>query len=247
MRTFFRLVLLALILLVVAMISALTAMQIAIHGREVSVPDFLGKTPAEAARISEQDGLPVEVERQYYSATVAAGKIVSQTPAAGTKVRRGWQVRVAESLGPQRVQIPNVTGESQRAAEINIRRRGLDITSIAEIAVPGTIADRVLSQSPPANATDVSAPKISLLVSAAPPSPSFVMPSLIGQSLGTATASMRSAGLQLGKVSIADMAVNATAPVAPPAPISPASVIVGQNPIAGQKVNEGVLVTFTVR
>ena len=164
-KSFFRLVLLALFLLVVAMVSALTAMRFAVHGREVSMPNFTGATPAEARRVAEQNGLQIDVERQYYSATIPEGRILSQLPPAGTKVRRGWEVRVAQSLGPQRVEIPNLLGDSQRAADISIQRRGLNIGAIAQLEVPGTPADQVLSQSPPANANGVSAPKISLLIS----------------------------------------------------------------------------------
>jgi beta-lactam-binding protein with PASTA domain len=254
MKAFFRLVLLTLVLLVIALVSALTAMQIAIHGREVYVPNLLGKTPAEAAAIADQDGLPLEVERQYYSSTIPEGRVLSQVPAAGTRVRRGWQLRVAESLGPQRVQIPNAVGESERAAEINIRRRGLDIASVAQIAMPGIPADRVLSQSPPANASDISAPRISLLVSDSSPPRMFVMPSLIGQSVGTATSALRDGGLQPGKVSIAvpetDANVLTAASGSPPSPILPtsaASIIVSQNPVLGQKVIEGASVNFVVR
>ena len=57
MKSFFRLVLLALVLLVVALVSALTAMRFVIHGREVAVPNLVGKTPAEARRIAEESGL----------------------------------------------------------------------------------------------------------------------------------------------------------------------------------------------
>ena len=48
MKSFFRLVLLALFLLVVALVSALTAMRLAIHGHEVAVPDLV------AARVLPQ-------------------------------------------------------------------------------------------------------------------------------------------------------------------------------------------------
>ncbi len=51
---------------------------------------------------------------------------MTQVPPPGTKVRRGWSIRVAQSLGPQRVAIPDVTGGSERVAELNIRRRGLE-------------------------------------------------------------------------------------------------------------------------
>ena len=54
MKSFFRLVLLALVLLVVALISALTAMRLAIHGHEVAVPDLVGKNPAVARMIADR-------------------------------------------------------------------------------------------------------------------------------------------------------------------------------------------------
>jgi len=46
MKRFFQLVLLALVLVAVAMISALTAMRLAIHGRQVRVPKVVGMTEA---------------------------------------------------------------------------------------------------------------------------------------------------------------------------------------------------------
>ena len=251
MRSFFRLVLLGLVLLVVALVSAVAAMQIAIHGREVNVPNLAGKTPAEARRIAEQEGLSADVESQYYSSTVPEGRILSQAPIAGTKVRRGWQVRLAQSLGPQRVQIPNAIGESERAAEISIRRRGLDISSIAQVSVRGSPADRILAQNPLPNASEISAPQIGLLISDTPPPEAFVMPSFTGQTLGSATSALRGAGFQVGKVSrVPSTNAASTAAIAAPSPASPAtggSVIVSQDPISGQKVMKGASVNFTVR
>src|SRR5690348_1385832 len=124
MRPFIRFALRALVLIVVAMTSAVITMSIALHGREVSVPDLVGKTPAEARKLADASGLALNMERQYYSFKVPEGHVLSQLPPAGMKVKRGWEVRVAESLGPQRVEIPNVLGQSQRAAELNIQRRG---------------------------------------------------------------------------------------------------------------------------
>lgn len=183
---------------------------------------------------------------------------MTQLPLPGTKVRRGWQVRVAQSMGPQRVSIPDVTGQSERAAELNIRRRGLEVSSTAEMQFPGTPADQVLAQSPPANASEVSAPKTSLLLSVPADPPAFVMPSFIGQALGSASRALQDAGFKLGTVSMAPPTVN-TAPQASspptnaaatstsPAQPSPASIIVTQTPPAGQRVLAGVVVNFEVR
>ncbi|HXM66921.1 MAG TPA: PASTA domain-containing protein [Candidatus Acidoferrum sp.] len=257
MKPLFRFALLAMALVVIALLSALTAMRLAIHGQEVQVPSVIGLSPVDAERAVAGLGLQIEVERQYYSPAIPEGRIMTQMPLAGTKVRRGWQVRVAQSIGPQRVSIPDVTKEGQRAAELNIRRRGLEVASIAEIQLPGTAADQVLAQSPPANANQVAAPRTSLLVSDAPDAPAFVMPNFVGQPLGSATRTLQDAGFKLGTVSMAppspsstneaiDNAPSSPTPIVSEQP-SPASIIVTQWPPAGQKVLVGAVVNCEVR
>lgn len=251
MKTLFRFALTALMLLLVAMASALLAMRFAIHGSEVTVPQLVGLTPPEAERAVAGLGLSVEIERQYYSADVAEGKIISQIPAAGMKVRRGWQVRAAQSLGPQRVVIPDVLGQSGRAADLNIRRRGLDIGSVAYLQMPGVTSDQVLAQSPPPSASGVSVPRISLLVTAGPEPPAFVMPSFLGQTLGTVNLALLDAGFHVGNVTVAapppDNASGSITLIPPPPQPSPASIIVSQTPAPGQRVNAGATVNFEVR
>src|SRR5215469_8526784 len=269
MKSGIRFVLLALVLVIIAMISALTAMRFAIHGQEVSVPPLVGLTPVEAERAASGVGLQISIERQYYSPEIPEGKIMSQLPLAGTKVRRGWQVRVAESLGPIRVAIPDVTGQSEHAAELNIRRRGLDIASMAEVDASSIPADQVLAQNPTANSGQVVAPKISLLLSLAPQPKAFVMPSFVGQPLGTVSRTLQDSGFRLGNVGIAAAPIaplpdqagasginlpaappnqpSAPAQQTPPPQPSPASIIVTQAPAPGQKVMAGAVVSFEVR
>ena len=261
MKAAIRFVLLALVLIVVAMLSALTAMRLAIHGQEVTVPPLVGMAPVDAERTTAGLGLQMSIERQYYSPQIPEGKIMSQLPLPGTKVRRGWQVRVAQSLGPTRVAIPDVTGQSEYAAELNIRRRGLDVASMAEVDDADVPADQVLAQSPIANAVQVVAPKISLLVTAAPQPQAFVMPSFLGDLLGSASKTLQDAGFRLGNVSVApppaaapdaagqsspDVSPTTGAPPAPQQP-SPASMIVTQWPSPGMKVTAGAVVSFEVR
>jgi beta-lactam-binding protein with PASTA domain len=255
MKSAFRFIMLALVLLIVAMVSALTAMRFAIHGQEVAVPALVGLTPQQAEHAVTSAGLQMTIERQYYSPQIPEGKIMSQLPQPGTKVRPGWQIRLAQSLGPTRVVIPDVIGQSEHAAELNIRRRGLEIASTAEVEMGGIPADQVLSQSPPANATQVLAPRINLLVTAAPDLQSFVMPSFIGQPLGTASRTLQDSGFRLGNVSVTPPAPTPDASgngssiveIPPPAQASPASMIASQSPAAGQKVVAGTTVNFEVR
>lgn len=259
----------ALLLVTVALVSALVTMRIALHAREVKVPDLHNRTPSEARRLAEQEGLAAQMDRQYYSPVVPEGRILSQTPVAGSIVRRGWDVRFAVSLGPQRVTIPQVVGQSERAAGITLQQRGLDI-SVSEINVPGAAPGQVLAQDPPADATDVAVPKVNLIVAAQNPAPeAYVMPSFVGRPLGSVALALKDAGFTLGKVTIADQtqatsppptgspiqsspqAMPASATPAPPsAPSgvsSPAAIVVAQQPAAGQRVVAGSEIRFVVR
>jgi beta-lactam-binding protein with PASTA domain len=159
---------------------------------------------------------------------------------------------VAQSLGPQRVTIPDVTGGSERIAELNIRRRGLSLGSVAHVSLPDAPLDQVISQSPPPNASGVSAPKINLLVSDGAEPPTYVMPNLTGQPLGSAMLALQDAGVKAGKISVLRPPLPGepqSAPVAPSAvsEASAASMIVTQTPAPGQKITAGSAVNFEVR
>jgi len=203
MRSLLRAFWMVLVLLIVALASALITMRLAIHGGEVQVPDLRGKTPAEARQLAQSIGISSQVERQFYSSRIPEGRVVSQVPEPGTTVRRGWQIRLAVSLGPQRVTIPQVVGESERAAVITIDQRGLQLSASARFRTPDTPAGYVMGQDPPHDATEVSAPKVSLLVADDQTPEQYVTPSFVGQPLGTVTNILRDAGFAVGKITVA--------------------------------------------
>jgi eukaryotic-like serine/threonine-protein kinase len=237
MRRFFRYLVRVLVLLVVFMAAALTAMRFAIHRRQTTIPKLVGMAPLQAERLLADHGLVMERGDRFFSSDVPEGRIMSQAPLPGVQVRRGWRVRVAESMGPQRVVIPNLVGGSERAAEINIRRRGLELGNIATAVIPGAPTDQIVAQSPPANAVNVSVPKISVLVAAPEGPKSFVMPDLVGRSEDDAINAIVGAGLHVSTIASQPPPTGeSTSPAAPP---SSSGTVVRTTPAAGQRVYEG--------
>lgn len=226
---------LSLVLLLVCFASALLAMRFAIHGRELRVPKFIGMTPSEAERRANTDGLVLSIENHFYSADVPQGYIVSQLPAPDTKVRRGWKVRLAESLGPQRAAIPNVVGDSERTAELNITRRGLEVGTIATMHFPGAQPATVIAQSPPGDTRNAISPKIGLIMSPAENSQSYLMPNFVGQPLAEAATAVKQAGFTLGRVDFVQD------------PGGPSEIILRQSPTPGQRIWSGATISFVVR
>ncbi|MHB1023246.1 MAG: PASTA domain-containing protein [Acidobacteriaceae bacterium] len=248
---FFRFLLGTMALATVALIAALTTMRFAIHGAEVSVPDLAGLTIPEAARKTSLEGLNLNVENRFYSAEVPSGHILAQSPAVGTVVRREWHVRVTESLGPQRIAIPNVVGQRERTAAIYIHRIGLELGSQVYLPTTSAQPDTVIAQSPPANATGVDRPRVSLLISQQMQQPaiSYVMPDFAGQNITAALQAVLHAGLKLAPVQEAPLSIPAVAEpgqMAAPQPATAPGTIIAQSPAAGYVVSADQPIQFTV-
>jgi beta-lactam-binding protein with PASTA domain len=266
MKQYFQLALTALSMIAVILISAALTLRIALHGHELSVPNFSGMTVPEASDAALRSGLDLTIENKFYSTTVPAGRMLSQAPAAGSRVRRGWQVRVTESLGPQQVTIPDVAGEPLRQASMDIRRMSLDLGTMAHIDAPGA-PDVVLAQTPPPNA-GVDQPLVSLLLSSTAngASSAFVLPSFVGLSYAAANHAAAALGLRVWYIADTPpaapvtpkppqavatgpggikldangqaIAVSATPPP-PAAPAAPVGPVTGQKPESGYRVNRG--------
>jgi beta-lactam-binding protein with PASTA domain len=197
MKRFFRITLAALAMIAVLLFSAAITLRLALHGREVRIPDFAGMTVAEASTAALQTGVDLNIENRVYSTTGPAGRVLSQAPAAGSTVRHGWQVRVTESLGPQQVTIPDVVGQPLRAASMDLRRMQLDLGTLAHIDAPGD-PDMTLAQTPPPDA-GVDQPRVNLLLSssAGGASTAIVLPSFVGWSFPAANRAAIALGLRV--------------------------------------------------
>ncbi|HUN88387.1 MAG TPA: PASTA domain-containing protein [Terriglobales bacterium] len=252
MRKFFRIVMMTLLLITVGLMSALTAMRIAIHGRETTVPSFVKMRMPDAERLAAGNGLSVTVEGQFYSPDIPEGHVVSQQPPPGMRVRRGWPVRVALSLGVQRVTVPDVTGQSPRAAELNIRQRGLELDTVAEVHIPDVPPEQVVAQSPQPAAAGVVSPKVSMLLSVAPDPPTFVMPNFVGHSLADVSQQIEQAGFKLAHVnSVTDSTTPPGSPSnsktgASPDSITRGTTVIRQAPAAGQRITADTPIVLEV-
>jgi serine/threonine-protein kinase len=197
----FRLAMLAFILTSVAFLSALTAMRFAIQGREVAVPDVVGKKSAEAQQILQGRGIGFKVEERLYNPS-AIDTVVRQSPAAGSRVKIGQFAHVVLSLGPQKATIPSLSNRSVRAARIELLRSGLQAGEISSVYLPGYEDDSVLEQDPAPGTSDVTSPHVDMLVSLGPRPASYVMPELVGLSLADAESRLSGTGLHIGKLTL---------------------------------------------
>jgi len=225
--------LLAAALLVTAGASALVTMRVVLASRDVTVPSLVGRTLADAGGLAHRDGLALRVEGRRHEAAVPAEHVVSQEPPPGATLKAHRAVRVWVSLGPRRVTVPAVEGDSARTARIALEQAGVPLARVVEVpdaAPEGT----VLVQRPPTGEADVSAGGASLLVSRGPGGASYVMPDLIGRDAAAVLAALQAAGLK-----VADVRYRTYPGVAP-------GIVLRQTPSAGYPVSPRTALSLDV-
>jgi serine/threonine-protein kinase len=109
------------------------------------VPQVQGLSEADAKAALRKVGFNVDVHRRY-SDSVAAGKVMSSSPAAGESLERGGTVTLTVSRGVRPISVPKLTGLTRADAEGKLSALGLqgDESEKESSATP----DTVLAQDP---------------------------------------------------------------------------------------------------
>jgi beta-lactam-binding protein with PASTA domain len=226
-----RMALLIFILAAAAFLSAITAMRIAIHGREVNMPNLVGKNVAEANGLLRSRGLVLRVADRIYS-ELPINVVVRQSPPPGMLMKVSQQAHVVLSLGQRQLQIPLLEGNSLRASRIELLRAGLQVGEVTGISTPDEPADTVMLQTPRPGA-GAATPRVDVLVSTGPHENAYVMPHLVGLNEVDAQHRLDVAGLRrkVNYVSAAQW---------------PHGAVIDQAPLAGQRIPAAITIELTV-
>jgi beta-lactam-binding protein with PASTA domain len=173
-----RMAFLVFILASAAFLSAITAMRIAIHGRETTMPNLVGKNVGEAAQVLRSKGLLLRVADRVYS-DVAINQVVRQTPPPGMLMKVSQQAHVVLSLGQRQLEIPSLEGNTLRVSRIQLLRSGLQVGEVSNVVMSDEPSDTVVIQNPKPG-KGAGTPRVDFLVAGVPREISYVMPYLIG-------------------------------------------------------------------
>ncbi len=168
----------------------------------VAVPELSGLLPDEAALKLKNNGLQYMLDSTGdYSAEIGAGRILSQYPQSTTVVKEGRRVWVKVSKGARSRELPEMKGLSLRQAEITLQQLGLKLGQVSHIG-HGSIPSGAVIGSQPATGTPLEQGRsVDIFISSGRSSSAESMPNLVGLSLDQARASVREAGLEVGKIS----------------------------------------------
>src|SRR3984893_6475894 len=142
-----RMAFLVYILASAAFLSAITAMRIAIHGREVAMPNLVGRNVGEASQVLRSKGLILNVADRVYS-DLPINQVVRQTPPPGMLMKVSQQAHVVLSLGQKQLEIPSLEGNTLRASRIELLREGLQVGEVSTVSMGDETPETVLLQNP---------------------------------------------------------------------------------------------------
>ena len=197
---FLRVLFLAGVLISAALLSCLTAMRLAIRGSEVTVPGVEGRSLEEAGRRISSAHLVLKVRGQRFDDQVPPDRIITQSPDHGSRLKSGGTVTVLVSLGPRRIQMPDLRGKTLRAGRYQLLQRGLTPGFTATIRSDSTEKELVLSQFPLPGEQESRSPTVNMLISAGRTRVAYLMPDLVGKRLGEVSRTLALWDIELGEV-----------------------------------------------
>jgi serine/threonine-protein kinase len=145
----------------------------------VEMPEAVGRPLAEVIGPLDEAGVDYSVE-EVASETVAAGVVITQSPAGGRRVTATDDVRFTVSKGPEPRPVPLVVGISPEGAAWALGRSGFVIGGVREQDDSDRPAGSVVTTEPAPGTVSPRDTPVVLVVSAGPPP--VTLPQLVGGS-----------------------------------------------------------------
>jgi beta-lactam-binding protein with PASTA domain/tRNA A-37 threonylcarbamoyl transferase component Bud32 len=199
------------------------------NGQQITVETVTQKSVAEATAILQRQGFVVDARREANS-DQPVDIVFDQSPRGGEKADKGSTIVLKVSAGLAQVEVPSVVGLTKAAAVSLLDNANLqsDVSPQNDPKIP---VDQVISQSPAAKQMVEKGSKVTIVVSTGPAT--LVVPDVVGQSAGTASATLTAAGFKVTEVDEASSTVAA-------------GKVISTNPDAGIGVAPGSKVTIVV-
>jgi serine/threonine-protein kinase len=202
------------------------------------VPDVSGLSRKRAVAAIKKAGFKTRVEKQN-SDSVSAGDAIGTEPEAGSQIDKGRTVTVLVSTGPEKVTVPDVTGQDRGSARAQLSGAGFQVSETTQESdrAPGT----VLAQSPNGGAQVTKGSTVQIVVAKAKPKPKpkpvddrVAVPDVTGKDRDAAVNALSGAGF---RASVTEKKVDNA---------DDDGKVLSQSPNGGQKAKKGGAVKLVV-
>jgi serine/threonine-protein kinase len=132
---------------------------------QVTLPSVVGQDEAAARGTLEDLGL--KVTRALEFSDSPKGQVTAQSPPPNSSVDKGSRVTITVSKGPEKVDVPDVVGQSKNDARATLRDAGFKVKVVEQESATQPV-DTVLRQSPPSGGTAVKGSSVTIYVAVEP-------------------------------------------------------------------------------
>lgn len=167
-----------------------------------AVPSLVGLAEGDVGRLLADHGL--RYRRQYnedrFDEEMPPGRVLEQSPGAGSLMKRGAAVEVVVSLGPERLIVPNVEGKALQAAQVALTSSGLGFGRIVNVYSESDNPGTVVEQAPAADSRVGRGTAVGLFLSVASRFDTYIMPDLVYRNLERVRLFFEGRGFRLGSI-----------------------------------------------
>jgi len=166
------------------------------------VPDLVGVSERDATQLLSDRGLLLRAgaEPERFDNGMPAGYVLDQEPPFGGLVKRGSQVAVTISKGPEQIEVPDVRTKALQAAQVTLTASGLGLgrtpAVYCEAGRPGTIVEQV----PPPGRFVGGEATVDVFICRNSAANTYVMPDLVYQKYDAVRRNFERAGFRVGSV-----------------------------------------------
>ena len=157
---------LVLIFIAAAGISAYLTLTLIIKSEDtVIVPDLVGKDVVYTLEFLTELELNTKVKGSEYSNDIPKNHVTFQDPAPGAEIKKGRDVRIIISKGPQRIAMPNLISLSSQRARLILEENGVCLGEMSQTYSSRLNKDSIIAQVPTAGTITTRDECANLLVS----------------------------------------------------------------------------------
>lgn len=230
----FNLTLFILIFLIVFFMSSILSFRLVLKGERISLPKIIGKTMEEAGAELAKKNILIEVKGEQFHNRFEQGKIISQDPSPGSKIKLNKAVKVILSAGRENVIVPQLKGRSYQSIAQLLKESGLRQGEISQIHTSQYAAGKIIAQFPEASEEVKRNSPISLIVSQGEWEKKYLVPDLIGKHAETVMAKLKELNFSVVDLRYANY------------PGRDSGIIIKQSPPLGYPIQKNYPITLEV-
>ncbi|MCX6566368.1 MAG: PASTA domain-containing protein [Candidatus Aminicenantes bacterium] len=170
-----------LLYLVLFFASADVFSQLIFKGELINLPDLTGRSVEEARALLAPKKIGIATLESRFDTRLEKGRILSQDPAKGSRIKPRRTVSVVVSLGNEQIEVPKLEGRSLEMASQVLKTVGLRRGRVSQIHASQAAAGRILAQNPPSGSVVNRASAVDFLVSRGTEDQRYIMPDLIAK------------------------------------------------------------------